>query len=331
MKDDGNAMQNEELSRLATLYYIDGLTQEELSRIFSISRATIGRMLRRALQEGIVEIRVRPSNSVTSDLEKALIERFGIKRALISVDHKDQDKQRELLAGLVASHLDRILTDGSVVAVGMGRNVSAVSEHAMSTVRRQCTFVSAIGGAYRGGQTMNADHIARRLAARFGGESESLYAPALVNDPALRLKLIENDTVCHTLDKAHRADIALVGIGDMSESGESNIVRMGWFSPDEIAQAKAAGTVGDVMGYDFIDIHGRPSALAMQGRVIGLSLAELKQISNVIAIASEPTKVSGILGALNTGVIDTLATTSSNAISVLNFAEALTRSAATPV
>ena len=228
-----------------------------------------------------------------------------------------------MLAGLVASHLDRVLNDGTVIAVGMGRNVSAVSEHAMSATRRQCTFVSAIGGAYRGGQTMNADHIARRLAARFGGESESLYAPALINDPELRQKLIENDTVRHTLDKARRADIALVGIGDMSESEESNIVRMGWFSSEEIAQAKKSGTVGDVMGYDFIDIHGQPSALAMQGRVIGLSLSELKRVGNVIAIASEPTKVSGILGALNAGVIDTLATTASNAMSVLNFAEAL--------
>ena len=257
-------MSDEELARLATLYYIDGLTQEELSKQFDISRATIGRMLRKALQEGIVEIRVRPNNAFSSDIENALIQRFGIKRALISVDHKDVDKQRELLAGLVAGYLDRILLDGAIVAVGMGRNVSAVSEHAMSATQRECTFVSAIGGSYRGGQTMNADHIARRLAARFGGESESLYAPALVGDPSLRLQLIENDTVRHTLDKARRADIALIGVGDMSE--ESNIVRMGWFSPREIAQAKMDGAVGDVMGYDFIDIHGTPSASLMQGR-----------------------------------------------------------------
>lgn len=314
-------MSDEELARLATLYYVDGLTQEELSKQFSISRATVGRMLRKALQEGIVEIRVRPINAFSSDIEKALIQRFGIKRALISVDHKDIDKQRELLAGLVAGYLDRILSDGAIVAVGMGRNVSAVSEHAMSATQRECTFVSAIGGSYRGGQTMNADHISRRLAARFGGESESLYAPALVGDPSLRLQLIENDTVRHTLDKARRADIALIGIGDMSE--ESNIVRMGWFSPREIAQAKMDGAVGDVMGYDFIDIHGTPSASLMQGRVIGLTLPDLERIPNVIAVVSETTKVSGMLGALNAGVIDTLATTASNAMSVLNFAKAM--------
>lgn len=314
-------MADVELAELATLYYIDGLTQEELSKQFSISRATIGRMLRKALQDGIVEIRVRPNNAFSSDLENALIQRFGIKRALISIDHKDVEKQRELLAGLVAGYLDRILLDDTIVAVGMGRNVSAVSEHAMSATKRRCTFVAAIGGSYRGGQTMNADHIARRLAERFGGESESLYAPALVGDSSLRQKLLENDTVRDTLDKARRADIALIGVGDMSE--DSNLVRMGWFSPREIAQAKMDGAVGDVMGYDFIDIHGAPAASLIQGRVIGLTLHELRRIPNVIAVASEPTKVAGMFGALSAGVIDTLATTVSNAMSVLNFAKAM--------
>ncbi|MFM2345939.1 MAG: hypothetical protein RL654_692, partial [Pseudomonadota bacterium] len=41
------SMTTEELTRIATLYYVDGQTQEELSRRFGISRATVGRMLRK--------------------------------------------------------------------------------------------------------------------------------------------------------------------------------------------------------------------------------------------------------------------------------------------
>ncbi|EKD97039.1 MAG: hypothetical protein ACD_23C01108G0001 [uncultured bacterium] len=314
-------MTDSDLAKLATLYYIDGCTQEELSKSFGISRATVGRLLRKAQEQGIVEIRVRPHAAFASDLERQLIDRFGIRRALIAVDHKDVDKQRELLAGLVASELDRILMDGSIVAVGMGRNLSSVSEHAMSTTRRQCTFVSAIGGSYRGGQAMNADHIARRLAARFGGESESLYAPALVKDPLFRQALLENETVRYTLDKARRADIALIGIGDVSE--DSNMVRMGWFTVEEITEAKRNGTVGDMMGYDFIDIHGQPAMTPIQGRVVGLNRQDLQRIPNVIAVAAESSKVNGILGALRTGTIKTLATTASNATAVLQLDEAI--------
>lgn len=318
-------MTHEELTRLASLYYVDGQTQDELSRRFGISRATVGRMLKRAQELGIVEIRVQHHPTLTVDLEKELVRRFGITRAILSVDHADPDKQRAILAGGVASWLDRNLSDGAIVAVGMGRNVSAVSEHAMGATRRAATFVCAIGGSYRGGETMNPDHICRRLAARFGGESETLYAPAMVDDPALRAALLDNDTVRQSLDKARRADVALVGIGDMSE--DSNMVRMGWFRAQEISEAKRVGTVGDMMGYDFIDIHGLPAMTPIQGRVVGLNANDLKRIPNVIAIAAESSKVTAMLGALRTGTINTLATTASNAMAVLHLDDA-TRAAA---
>ena len=64
------------------------------------------------------------------------------------------------------------------------------------------------------------------------------------------------------------------------------MVRMGWFTPSELAEAKRIGTVGDLMGYDFLDIHGRTAATPIQGRVVGLSVADLKRIPNVVAMAS---------------------------------------------
>lgn len=310
----------DELTNLATLYYIDGLTQEELSKRMGVSRATVGRMLRRAQEEGVVEIRVHPHPKFADELERALVKRFGIRRAIIAADHKDADKQRDMLAGLVAGYLDGILADGMIVAVGMGRNISAVSDHVIATAPRSCTFVCAIGGSYKGGVTMNPDHISRRLATLFGGESETLYAPAMVGDPEMRHRLLKNDTVRQTLDKARRADVALIGIGDMSS--ESNMVRMGWFTPDEIRRAKASGTVGDMMGYDFIDIHGKSAHTPMQGRVVGLSLDDLGRIPNVIAVASENSKATAILGALRTGVISTLATSATNATALLQMDDA---------
>ncbi len=318
-------MTTDELTRLATLYYVDGLTQEDLSKQFSLSRAKIGRLLKRAQEEGIVEIRVKHHPSDTRDLERELIARFGIQRAILSVSHKDQDKQRELLAGLVASHLDRILANDMIIAVGMGRNISAISEHAISSTQRASTFVCGIGGSYRGGETMNADHICRRLAARLGGESETLYAPALVNAPHVRDGLLENDAVKQTLGKARRAHIALVGIGDINE--DSNMVRTGWFQPEEIAELRRCGAVGDLMGYHFIELNGQPVVTALRDRVIGLSLEDLKRVPNVIAVASESTKTTAVLGALRTGVINTLATTESIAQAVV-YLEDATRNAA---
>jgi DNA-binding transcriptional regulator LsrR (DeoR family) len=308
------------MTEIAALYYADQVTQEELSQRFGMSRAKIGRLLKRAREEGIVEIRVRPHPGVAVEIEQEFIRRFGIDRLILAADHRDLDIQRSGLAALVAAHLNRLLRDGMIVAVGMGRNVGAVADGIVSPNQRSVTFVSAIGGSLRAGEIMNPDHICRRLAARFGGESETLYAPALVENTTVRAVLMQNETVRQTLDRARRADIALIGVGDLSE--DSNMVRMGWFTPQEITEARLSGTIGDMMGYDFFDIQGKPTSTPMQERIMGLTTAELGRIPDVIAIASESTKAAGILGALRTGTINTLATSLSNAHTVLSLDQA---------
>ncbi|MGV6477751.1 MULTISPECIES: sugar-binding transcriptional regulator [Azotobacter] len=318
MNDNVGRVTNDEfglMTEVAMLYYLDNVTQESIAKRLSLSRVKVSRLLKRARDEGIVEVRVLQHPTVSNELEQALRERFRLDRALIALDHADPDTQRAAVASLVANYLNKTLADGMIVAVGMGRNVGAVADNVFLPTSRDCTFVCAIGGSLRAGEYMNPDHICRRLAARFGGESESLYAPAMVANPELRSLLLANDTVRATLDRARRADLALIGIGDMSE--DSNLVRMGWFSPQEIAQARLSGTVGDLMGYDFIDIHGRPAVNALQERVIGLTRQDLVRIPDVIAIASENTKAAAILGALRSETINTLATTVTNAHTIL--------------
>lgn len=122
-----------------------------------------------------------------------------------------------------------------VVAVGQGRNVAAVAEHISPIQTKDCHFVCGIGGTHRHGDVINADHISRLLAKKFGGSSESLYAPAYVENPELKVALMRNGTIKETLDRARKADIALVGIGDMNEN--SYMVKLGWFTPQEINDA----------------------------------------------------------------------------------------------
>jgi DNA-binding transcriptional regulator LsrR (DeoR family) len=328
--DDMKDAELDAMSEIAALYYADQVTQEELSQRFGMSRAKIGRLLKRAREEGIVEIRVRPQAGVAIDIEQEFTRRFGVARLILAPDHRDLNLQRSALAALVAAHLNRLLRDGMIVAVGMGRNVGAVADGIVSPNQRAVTFVSAIGGSLRAGEIMNPDHICRRLAARFGGESETLYAPALVANTTVRTVLMQNETVRQTLDRARRADIALIGVGDLSE--DSNMVRMGWFTPQEITEARLSGTIGDMMGYDFFDLQGNPTSTPLQERIMGLTTAELRRIPDVIAIASESTKAAGILGALRTGTINTLATSLSNAHTVISLDDAtrVQRPAASP-
>ncbi|SXP31035.1 transcriptional regulator [Klebsiella pneumoniae] len=220
----------------------------------------------------------------------------------------------------MSGHLNNVLKDNVVVAVGQGRNVAAVAEFSGTIQARDCRFICGIGGTHRPGDVINADHISRLLAKKFGGSSESLYAPAYVENMQLKELLLHNGTIKETLDRARKADIALVGIGDMNE--ESYMVKLGWFTPQEINEASLnQGVIGDIAGYDFFNARGEHVNTVMDNRVIGISLEELKQIPCVIAIASENTKAMAIMGALRTGAIDIIATSARNIRTILNISQ----------
>ncbi|MBG6246543.1 transcriptional regulator [Candidatus Symbiopectobacterium sp. 'North America'] len=320
MEKQSGSQDNELLTEIAVAYYQDEITQEEIAKKFGISRIKVGRLLKRAKEEGIVEINVRYHPVFSTRLEQQLLERFPIKRALIALDHPDEEEQRRQVAALVSNHLAVTLKDGTVVAVGQGRNVSGVADHVGNVTEHHCKFICGIGGVHRPGDAINADHISRRLAKKFGGSSETLYAPAYVENRALKQAFMQNGTIKETLDRARKADIALVGIGDMNEN--SYMVKLGWFTPQEIVDASLnQGVIGDIAGYDFFNAQGQYIDTVMHDRVIGVSIEELRNIPFVIAIASENTKALAILGALRTGAIDIIATSASNIRTILNMTQ----------
>lgn len=320
MEKQSGSQDNELLTEIAVAYYQDEITQEAIAKKFGISRIKVGRLLKRAKEEGIVEINVRYHPVFSTRLEQQLLERFSIKRALIALDHPDEEEQRRQVAALVSNHLAVTLKDGTVVAVGQGRNVSGVADHVGNVTERHCKFICGIGGTHRPGDAINADHISRRLAKKFGGSSETLYAPAYVENRALKQAFMQNGTIKETLDRARKADIALVGIGDMNEN--SYMVKLGWFTPQEIVDASLnQGVIGDIAGYDFFNAQGQHIDTVMHDRVIGVSIEELRNIPCVIAIASENTKALAIVGALRTGAIDIIATSASNIRTIINMTQ----------
>ncbi len=302
------------MTRAATLYYLEDLTQAEIAQKLGIMRSRVVRLLKRARQEHIVEITVHPHPALNLHLETALKERFGLLDVLLATDERDDALQRSLVAQLVAHYLSRSLQDGMSVAIGMGRNVGAIPNHISNVSPRACRFISALGGSPQIEMLINPDDIARRLSEGFGGTSESLYAPAYAESPAIRDMFMSHEMIQQTLQKARQADIALVGIGDAYDN--SAVVQIGCFTSGEMRQLRRAGAIGDMLGF-FFDINGQPVTGGMEHRVVGLSGENLRSIPRVLAIASESEKVQAILGALRSGIVSVLATSINNARAIL--------------
>jgi DNA-binding transcriptional regulator LsrR (DeoR family) len=309
-----NAPEIELLTRVASLYYLEDSTQAEIASRLGYSRPKVARLLRKARTEGIVEISIRTHPALNMELEAELAEHFRFSQAILVADQVNEEDQRTRAARAVAEFLTRTVLDGFVVAVGMGRNVSAVPEQLANPPKRSSTFVSAIGGSPLVGSAVNPNDICRRFAERFRGRTENLYAPAYAESAESRRAFLRHGEVRDTLAHARAADIAIVGIGDARD--DSAVVQMGCISTQEMARMRKAGAVGDILGF-FFDAQGAAVARSVGSRVVGLSSDDLRAIPQVIAMTSEPDKSQAVLGALRTGIVDVLVTNVGTARQVL--------------
>ena len=72
--------------RIAKLYYELHYNQLEIAAREGISKSSVSRILKNAMDMGIIEVRIKDSVLVNGDLENELIARFPIKRAIIVPD-----------------------------------------------------------------------------------------------------------------------------------------------------------------------------------------------------------------------------------------------------
>jgi DNA-binding transcriptional regulator LsrR (DeoR family) len=303
------------MTRVASQYYLEGMTQEAVARSLRLSRPKVGRLLDRARSVGIVEITVNVHPDIGLKVEGALAAEFGLDQAILVNDQTDEGGQRASVARHAAVFLKRQLSDGDVVALGMGRNVGAVPDFIGTATHRAATFVSAIGGSPLVDSDVNPNEICRRLAEAFGGNAEMLYAPAYAETPELRDAFMQHEAVRDGLARARGASVALIGVGNARD--DSAVVRMGCFSMAEMRRLRDRGAVGDILG-SFFDANGHVVVDGIGDRVVALERADLESIDCVVALCSERDKSEAILGALRTGIVNVLVTNLSTARAVLD-------------
>lgn len=319
MPDELSWDEHELLARAAQRWYVDGRTQVEIAAEFGFSRPKVQRLLERARASGVVEIHIEPPAGLDLDLERLLRETFSLTDAIVSPRRADAESQRAGVARSAARFLERRLHDESVVAVSHGREIGEVPRFFRPRSPIDCVFASAMGGSPRVDAPTNPNEICRALADRCGGRAESLYAPAYVESLEIRDRLMEQEAVAHAFQAATAADVALVGIGGTDD--DCTMVRSGSLSLDEIAELRAQGAVGDVLG-NYIDAEGTVILAPHDSRLIGLSIDDLRRIGSVIAVASGPEKPRAILGALRAGFVDVLIVDEANAREVVDLARA---------
>ncbi|SMB95023.1 DNA-binding transcriptional regulator LsrR, DeoR family [Thermanaeromonas toyohensis ToBE] len=305
------------LIRVAELYYLEGLNQQEIAAKFRVSRATISRAIQQARELGIIKIEINGYKEDFLDLERELESRFGLREAILVPSSDSIEQLFKNIGKAVAGYLLRIVRPGDIIGVSWGRTLRAAIEALKEThvSRRNITAVPLVGGVGETNLEVHSNSLAMELANIFGGTWHALHAPALVSSAAVCQALLEDSSIHEVLEKGKKADIALVGIGATVES--STMIDTGYFTLQEIEALKLKGAVGDTCSR-FFDLEGNSCAPELEKRTIGISLEDLKKIPIVIGVAGGSNKVKSIWGALKGRLINVLVTDERTAREVLD-------------
>jgi DNA-binding transcriptional regulator LsrR (DeoR family) len=220
---------------------------------------------------------------------------------------------------LASGYLDRvleILPDRSCIGIAWGTGayaaVASLSEHR----HKQIDVVQIIGSVGAPNPLIDGPDLARVLAGKLGGRHYYLHAPVLVEQPSLRDMLYQEPTVGEGLRRASEVALAITGIGTV-EPEASSFLRTGHLSEQDLAGLRAEGIVGETCGR-FFDAQGRCEGYAINQRVVGIELKELREAPRVLAVALGLPKTRSILGALRGRYLKVLATDDITARTVLD-------------
>ncbi len=297
------------IARVAQMYHAEGKRQTEIAGLLRLSQATVSRMLKRAVDERIVRTTVIPPAGTFAGLEAGLRSRFGLTEAIVVDCPEDRAPSVMARIGEAAAHfVESTLQQDEVIGVSSWSQTllrMVDNMHPMTGAKAR-HVVQVLGGMGDASVQTHATDLTARLARLTGAEPRLLLVQGVTPSPEARAVMLSDPVLRETLALCGRLSLGIVGIGAVEPS--DLLARSGnVFSRDELAMLQAAGAVGEI-SFRFFDAAGRPVETPLDGRVVGITLDELRRTGRVIALAGGAAKTAAIAGALRTGVIDVLVT-----------------------
>lgn len=285
---------------VAQKFYGEGRSKIEIAEELGWSRFKVARILDEAWERGLVEVRINLPAQVDADLSTRLAGRFGLRRAIV-VDVAEPAPAHEQVCQVAAELLGELVSTEDVLGLSCSRSVTATID-ALRTLApcRVVQLTGTLAGADRGPGSVES---VRRAAEVGKGSAYPIYAPMVLPDESTARALAHQGDISAVMQRFPEVTIALVSVGAWA-AGSSSVWQT--LEDDRIREAaSAAGAVGEI-GARLFDAGGQPMGAPIDGRVLGMSLEQLRGVDEVIALALGRQRSEAIRAALTGELVTTL-------------------------
>jgi deoxyribonucleoside regulator len=287
--------------KVAQMYYLDGLKQEEIAKQIGISRSLISMILTEAKERGIVEIAVRDPFLNDEELSGALASHHPkVTFTVIPTSSRDPTARRKLVAQRAADILARSLKGGEVLGLAWGRTcLELVNAFHPVDERLRLSVVPLIGGSSQTAPYFQINELVRVLAERGGGTPYFIHAPALVADRRERDLYVNGSAMQPIRQRWKKMDVVVTAIGAL---GGDHPDRESYLGEGEAQRdVRERDAAGDLSARYF-DHRGRFIQDEFYERVVGVPVEDLRAARSAVCMASGVEKADAIVAALKTGV-----------------------------
>jgi deoxyribonucleoside regulator len=280
--------------RIAWMYFVEGLTQNDIADKLGIGRVTVVRNINEAMAQHEVKIWIEGEVAECFELEAQLKSKFGLKDAVVVPEPTTPDNITKSIGYAAGMYVSGLLADNLSVGVAWGATLHESLQTLAARKYENLQVISLLGGVVEARKFNPAD-FAWQFARTVGADCFLLPAPAIVDSPETREALIERCGLSDVLRRAENLDIALLSVGSMAAN--STAFRFNMVTDDERARLIKKGAVGDMM-FNFYDRDGHVLDDHVNSRVVSIPIPQLRRVPTRILASGGNEKVSSLLGAL---------------------------------
>jgi DNA-binding transcriptional regulator LsrR (DeoR family) len=295
----------DDAARAGWMYYVAGLTQDQIAQELGVSRQRAQRLVSRAIAERLIRVRLEHRVSGCLDLEAALMRRFGLRLARVAPSLPVDMDPLPSVAPTAAAEIERVLrsTAPLVIALGTGRTLRAAVEELTAMECEQHRIVSLNGNISPDGSASYYDVI-MRIADKVRAPHYPMPMPVVAQSVEERELFHSLKPIQAVLKLARGADVTFVGVGQMTD--DAPLLKDGFLSKAELKAMQNANAAGEVAGWVY-DSDGRYLDTAVTTRVAGVRVTT-DTGKSVIAIAAGPGKLTAIAAGLKGRIFNGLIT-----------------------
>ena len=300
------------MTKVARMYYSQGIRQIEIASALGISQARVSRLLQAAEEAKIVRTIVVIPEGLHAELEEDVQRKYGLAQVHVveALDPTDEAGINRDLGEAAALILSAMQLSGKTIGfTSWSRSLRSLVD-ALEPVRKKSDtsrIVEMLGDVGPPLLQHDSTRATRRFADLLGGTPLFIRAPGVVSSAEVRDTMVGYDA--HTREAIaalDELDVALVGIGTCNidpplEPGGN------FFTVEQFELAQSLGAVGQI-NLRFLDAQGIPIVSELDALVIGVTLAQLPKTGGRFAVAGGASKYEAVRAALRGGWIDTLVT-----------------------